>query len=279
MTDDAVQRSSSPPAGTPSRRSLSTRPGCAEVSLRTAVEALEQELIACQRLATLGNLAAMAAHEFRNLMTPVVARCEAALTGGDVAFMRKALERAVVQAQRAIAVSRHLIDLAHGAAPPAQACGVAAAVREALETMTRPLEKDGIALHLAVPDDLCVSARPELFGQVLLNLLLNAREAMKDTRGTLTVAARPDGGHAEIEVRDSGKGFPPGIVEQVLNPFLAADPHARPDDWQAVGLGLSVCRMIAWQHGARIRAERNDGPGCTFRLRWPLAGAACQGQA
>src|SRR5512143_3989183 len=74
--------------------------GSAE-SPTTAIQQLQAELVACQRLAMLGNMAAMVAHEFNNLLTPIMVRAEAALaSGNDVPFMRKALERALIQSQR-----------------------------------------------------------------------------------------------------------------------------------------------------------------------------------
>lgn len=241
-------------------------------SLKAEIEGLRAALLTCQRLATLGNLAAMAVHEFKNLLTPIVARSEAALLAGDdVAYMRKTLERTLVQAQRATAVAEHLLRLAHDQSSPAGACSVAAAVREAIETMTRPCDKDGIELRVFVPETLQVRAQADLLGQVLLNLLLNARRAMKNTSGTLTVSAARHGTHVQIDVQDSGCGIPQATLENVFNPFLAADPHQHPNDWQQVGLGLSACRMIAFHHGATIQGLANDGRGCTFRLCWPVA--------
>lgn len=242
--------------------------GSAE-QLQAALQAIQDELVACQRLALLGSLAAMAAHEFNNLLTPIVARTEAALHGNDVAFMRKTLDRTLTQSQRAIAVSRHLLDLAQCETSPTETCTVCETVQEAIETATRPFEKDGIDLRVTVPEGLEVRARGDLFCQVLLNLLLNARAAMKNREGVLVISAEVDGDRVQIDVRDSGKGIPPEQIENVFNPFLAADPHARPNDWQEVGLGLSVCRFITHHHGASLRVLANDGPGCTFRLRWP----------
>ncbi len=237
--------------------------------LRSALESTQNELVACQRLALLGSLAGMAAHEFNNLMTPVVALVEAALTAADPALTHKALDRTLIQVQRAIGLSDHLLALAHREYRPAELCSVAAAVREALETAVRPFQKDGIELRVTVPEELRVCAQEALLCQVLLNLLLNARQAMQGRRGVLTVTATADSDHVQIDVRDSGKGIPPDRLATVFNPFLAADPRARPQDWQTVGLGLSVCRLIAHHHGATLRALPNDGPGCTFRLRWP----------
>ncbi|MCK4341756.1 MAG: HAMP domain-containing histidine kinase [Phycisphaerae bacterium] len=269
MNEDRAQPPTSPSSG-PSCCDLSLATGEESVaSLKAALQDVQAELIACQRLALLGSLTAMAAHEFNNLMTPITARVEAALCGDDVPFMRKALERTLTHAQRAIAVTRHLLALAHGNHHSTEICSVAGAVREAIETATRPFEKDGIALQVSVPEELAVCAREDLLCQVLLNLMLNARQAMKGLEGVLAIIAVSDGNYVQIDVSDSGKGILADLLENVINPFLAADPSVRPNDWQRVGLGLSVCRMIAHHHGAALRAFANEGRGCTFRLRWP----------
>jgi signal transduction histidine kinase len=282
MSDDVAEPTASPSACAVRHGSL---PADSIDALRATIQGLEQELLASQRLALLGSMAAMVAHEFNNLLTPITARAEAALlSDNDLPLMRKALERALKQAQRAISVARRLLDLARddqivAAGPrtsrtaPAESCSVAAVVREAVETLVRPLEKDGIELRVVVPEELRVNAPDDLLCQVLLNLLLNARRAMQGTRGTLCVSAVAKGDWVQIDVRDSGAGIPPDALDRVVNPFLAADPHQRPNDWQQVGLGLSVCRMIAHHHGAIIRGLANEGRGCTFRLCWPAAGA------
>ncbi len=249
----------------------STHPGSTPQDIENTVQQLQDELIACQRLAMLGNLSAMAAHEYNNLMTPLVARSQAALTMDDPEFTRKTLERTLVQSQRAIAVSRHLLDLAHHTTEPPQACSVADAVREAVESSIRPFEKDGIALQINVPEDLHVAARFDLLCQVLLNLLLNARTAMGRGNGQLSIRARADDGFAVIEVSDSGKGISDDQINNVFMPFLKSDPTENPGDWQRVGLGLSVCRIITFHHGAQMSVASNAGLGCTFTVRWPLS--------
>ncbi len=240
-------------------------------ALRRRIDALERELLACQRKAMLGNIAAMVAHEFNNLLTPVIARSEAAMNLGDAAFSQKTHERSLTQAQRAIEVARNLLAFARDEEHSIEPCSVAEAVQEAVDTLARPLSKDGIELSIDVPANLLVRAQPDLFCQLLMNLLLNARAAMKEQRGPLSVTAAEEDDHVAIAVRDSGSGFPDGVIEQRVNPFLAADPNENPDDWHAVGMGLSVCRMIAHKHNARLHVSDNDGPGCTFHVRWPAA--------
>jgi signal transduction histidine kinase len=245
-------------------------PNASREELLQTVQALQEELIAAQRLALLGSMAAMVTHEFNNLLTPIIARCEAALMmPDDTDFMRKAVEKSLPQAQRAIRVAQHLLDAAHAHSQPTETCDLRAVVDEALATTTRPFDKDGIDLQVRVPEDLTVVARSDLLCQLLLNLILNARAAMQGMSGPLIVAAAEEGDTVRIDVQDSGQGIPEETIRDVFNPFLAADPQARPHDWQQIGLGLSVCRMIARHHGATIEVQGNAGPGVTFRVHWP----------
>jgi C4-dicarboxylate-specific signal transduction histidine kinase len=238
-------------------------------SLRAHIAQLQEELVAQQRMALLGTMSAMVAHEFNNLMTPVVTRAQDALNRDDLPTMRKALDQALAHAQKAIVVARHLLGLADEGKDVPQACSVSDAVRKAVETLARPFDKDGIDLRVEVPADLRVRARPMLLEQLLLNLLLNAREAMRERGGALTICGRAEGDDAVIDVGDRGTGIPQQRLDEVVNPFLASEPDARPGDWHSVGMGLNVCRTIAHQHGARMRASANADGGCTFQIRWP----------
>jgi signal transduction histidine kinase len=249
--------------------SASEKPSLAD--LQATIERLEQELVATHRLAMLGTMSAMVTHEINNLVTPIMARADFALSTGMPADMRKALERSRVQAQQVVLVMDRLLNLAKPDQRPMERCAVADGVREAIETATRPFEKDGIQLSLAVPDNLHVRAHAGLFVQTLLNLLLNARQAVKGVRGRLSVAAQRDGDYIVIDVSDNGPGIPHERLQSVINPFLESANLDAPRAWQAVGLGLNVCRTIAQMHGAAIEALAKEGGGCTFRLRWPGA--------
>ena len=234
--------------------------------------ALEDKLLACQREALLGKLTGLILHEYNNLMTPVIARAQDAVMRDDTAAMRKALDVTVRQTDHALRFTREVLGLAQGDDPPPRACDLAELVATAVARTVRPYEKDGIDLHIDVPAGLVVWARPLLMGQLLLNLLLNARAAMKGRSGTIRIRARRVGADVEIDVCDSGAGMDPRTIDEVINPFLAAEEPCC-EASSLVGLGLHACRIIAQQHGASIRALANDGPGCTFRVRWPAGDA------
>ncbi len=238
--------------------------------LPQTLDRLQEQVVALHRSALLGTTAAMVAHEFNNLMTPVLLRAQDALDRDDAAAMRKACERAIIQTRKAIGICRHLMSVASAVDDVEQdTCRVADALDEAVRSIYRPFEKDGIDFSASIDRDLTVKVNGTLLHQVFLNLLLNARRAMEKTRGRLAVSALRDDDMVIIEFRDSGEGFPDDRMETQLTPFLRADESRDPRDWLSIGLGLAVCRKIAHEHGAALEASANDTGGCTFRLRWP----------
>lgn len=236
-----------------------------------SVAQLHDDLLACQRQALLGTLSGIIVHEYNNLMTPVLIRAQDALARDDVAVMKKALAVTTRQTQTALDFSRQVLQVARGEDTQLRSCPLKTLVDAAVLAAVRPFDKDGIELCIDVSDDLRIQARPAFFVQALLNLLLNARNAMKNRRGTLKIGARRADGFVEIAVADQGTGFTPQLLQEVINPFLRSDPDEYPAKSDAVGMGLQACRIIAWRHGAAIRAENNDGPGSTFYLSWPAA--------
>jgi signal transduction histidine kinase len=234
----------------------------------------EVQILSYQRLAALGSLAAAAAHEFNNLMTPVLARAQHALLSGDEQATRRALECTAQQTQRAMSVTRQLLEMADGRSGGRGRtghCRVAESVQNAFTALARPLDRDGIDLTVRVPHDQSVRAEPILFEQVLVNLLLNARNAMKAAGGRIIIESQQDQDLAVIDVRDTGVGIRNPKL-RAIREFLRGERIAEePTDWQSIGLGLYTCRTIVRHFNASIDVLRNEGRGCTFRLHWPAA--------
>ncbi|MBU0640648.1 MAG: HAMP domain-containing histidine kinase [Planctomycetes bacterium] len=247
-------------------------PDASVEQLQATIQQLQNQLVIYHQLALAGTVAMMVAHELNNILTPVMARAQDAISRNDSAAMRKTVERTLTMTEKATAIVKRQLHSARRDEQPPEPYNVGAAVAEALETMARAPAKDNIDLRLSIPKELSVLARPIELEQVLLNLLYNARNALKDARGGwLHVSAKRDGDQVVIDVHDSGRGIAPERIRKVINPFLAADPKADPKDWRAVGIGLNVCRLIAHRHGATVEVVAENDDGCTFRLRWPAA--------
>ena len=253
------------------------------------LDELRVQLMESQRLAAIGTVAAVIAHEFNNLLTPVVSYAQYALSSAesdapDMALIKKALAKAYKGSTKAGRVCSSMLGLARGEGEPSVVC-VRTLVEETLLVLARDPQKDGIALRVQVQPGLHAVGDPIQFEQVLLNLLINARHAMLGRGGSLTVKASGFGGEARLQVIDTGPGIPPEIAEQIFEPFFTtkrpgqspANVRRRPGSHEeqatGSGLGLAVCKEIVERHGGRISVTSAVGRGTTFDVYLPLADA------
>ena len=129
-------------------------------------------------------------------------------------------------------------------------------------------ERHGVSIHTDLKDDLpmTVADRVQL-QQVLMNLMLNGIEAMKDTGGVLTVKSQlGEDGQIEISVNDTGPGLPLGKADQIFDAFFTTKP-------QGSGMGLAISKSIVESQGGRIWANGDGGRGATFHFTLPAAPA------
>ena len=161
--------------------------------LQQRVNELEESLERQERLATLGTIAGLIAHEFNNILTPVMSYAQMALAAPeDRELALKALTKASDGADRAGQIAGAILGLVRRDHAPAafgamHRCDLGLAIQRALECLARPLEKDGIRLQLSVSGGVAVAARSVAVEHVLLNLIINARSAMLPRGGELQV--------------------------------------------------------------------------------------------
>lgn len=231
--------------------------------------ALQTQLVALQRRALLAETAGMLAHEYNNLMTPVLARASYAISKQDAELNAQTLERIVGQVSKALDLSRHLLRFFTPEEEPDIGCSVLEVVESSLQDTVRPLKKDGIEVIVNVPAELRAKGPAVLLEQVMLNLVLNAKAALRERRGRVHVTARAVEDCIEIEVHDSGVGIEAELRETVFSPFLANTTQEAIEAPQEIGLGLKLCRLIVTQHGGNLRVAESPDGGCCFTVRWP----------
>jgi signal transduction histidine kinase len=239
------------------------------------LDQLHHQLTETQRLATIGTIAAVIAHEFNNLLTPIVSYSQYALQSAqsdkpDMPLICKALSKASASAEKAGKICASMLGLARGQASFAPV-SVQLAVQETLTVLARDPQKDGIALRLQVPPELFVMADRVQLEQVLLNLLINARQAMLSKGGSLTIKAAPVQDMVKIQVIDSGPGIPEKLLPKIFQPFFTTKGTARSDEAHGTGLGLTICKEIVEHHHGRIEVESEVGKGSTFNVLLPIA--------
>jgi len=223
----------------------------------SAMERLAGVLEHTQRLAALGTIAGMIAHEFNNILTPMMAYSQMALENpGDRELSKKALERAVAGSQRAAEIATAILGFSRDEFSVPRGTEVASAdveacVRQTLSCMARQPAQDGITLEVTIDlavggGPLMVAMRPVALQHVLLNLLLNARKAMNPGGGRLVVNARrlsgvatatgPQGGTGgvgggtggvggmvEVTIEDTGRGIEAGRLGRIFEPHVSFD--------------------------------------------------------
>jgi predicted ATPase/signal transduction histidine kinase len=244
----------------------------AEEALRDA----EAELARAARLTTMGELAASIAHEINQPLAAIVSNGGAGLRWlnretPDIDEAREAFERMLSNGQRAADVIRGLRALARKSGPQLTTLDIDDAIHEVLMLTRNDAERQGVVLHtdLAVSDQPVMGDRVQL-QQVLLNLILNAIDAMKavtDRARELAVSsALTEAGSVVISVEDSGLGLDPAVAQRIFEPFVTTKS-------EGLGMGLSICRSIIEAHGGRLWVSPGVPHGTLFRFTVPIGAA------
>ena len=234
-------------------------------------EALRSQLCRIQPLANIGSASCMIAHEINNILTPFGAYADLALQNfDDKALVRKALEKAVLNCQRATRVMESMLALANGDTQERHSIGLADLVDEVFTCLCRDFSKDRIQLVLDIPKALTVHVVPVQIQQVLMNLTLNAREAMLAQGGTLTIRAYKESDGCIIEVSDTGTGIAPEHMKTIFEAFYSTkDSSESAEECFGTGLGLAFCRLVIDKHHGSITVKSRQNEGTTFKISLP----------
>ena len=246
--------------------------------LQSQLDALREQLTESQRLATIGTITAVIAHEFNNLLTPIVSYSQYALTSAegekpDMDLIRKALSKSFQSASKAGKICTSMLSLARGESTFADV-SVQKLVDEVLLVLARDPQKDGIALRVQVQPGITIHGDPVQLEQVLLNLLINARQAMLGKGGSLTIKAQREGIDIKMQVIDTGPGIPEKLMPKIFTPFFTTKGTTRKGETRGTGLGLAICKEIVEHHNGRIEVTSEVGKGTTFSLYLPTANTA-----
>jgi PAS domain S-box-containing protein len=243
----------------------------------TAQRRLEAALQQTGRLDSLGRMAGSVAHDFNNTLTAIMGARELAqeeLPAGSAALPYLAMiEQA---AKRADLLTRQLLTFARQLPATSQRIDVGAHLT-ALEGMVAIAVGRGVVLQVVAESGAYpVRVDPSQFDQAILNLAINARDAMRDG-GTLTIRTGPaperDGGsgrraHVRIAVEDTGTGIPRAVLDRIFEPFFTTKESGR-----GTGLGLASVYGFVRQAGGDITVETAEGKGSRFLIDLPLAPA------
>jgi len=235
------------------------------------IELLEQQLIATQRLSTIGTMSCMAAHEFNNLLTPIITYSQLALKyPDDIALAHKTISKIIKHANQASLIVQSMLGLVRSTTQTPEKTNLTELINDCFSCLARNLSKDAITVKTLIDPALTINVIRNQFQQILLNLIINARQAMLEKGGTLTISACKDGDRTvKILVSDTGSGIAPENIDCIFEPFFTTKNNSQNPDLQGTGLGLMVCRHIVEAHEGTISVTSTPHQGATFIITIP----------
>ncbi len=237
--------------------------------LRREVGVLRNQLKEVQRLATVGTMAAMVAHEFNNILTPIINYAQLAQKNPELAG--KALAQAADGGRRASTICKALLGLTEKHPETPEDVRVDQLIAETLSAMGRDPKRDGIDVIFQGPANLTVETLRVELQQVLLNLLLNAREAVleKNDPRHIEISTSRCSNDIVIRISDNGVGIPRKNLRKIFEPFFTTK-RGREEVRRGHGLGLHVCKQIIETLGGEVTVDSTEGVGTSFIIRLPL---------
>ena len=236
----------------------------------TNLKRLEEQLIQAEKLAAMGQMLAGVAHELNNPLTAILGVTELLRErGGTDEPTKRQLELTHRQARRAARIVQNLLEFSRPASPQKKPLEVQTLLDRTLQLHEHSLRRNNIQIDFNAPAGL-----PGVIGdanqliQVLLNLVTNAEQAIREVResGRIQIRAARNGNQVTITVQDDGVGIRPEAFPRIFDPFYTTK---RPGG--GTGLGLSICMSIIREHGGNIEAESLPAGGSAFTIYLPAA--------
>jgi len=239
--------------------------------LQRRIEWLEEQLMQAQRLTTLGELTGTTTHEFNNILMTVINYAKLGLRHKDEPSRTKAFDKILTAANRAAKITNTVLATAKNRKKEFEPANFAALVEDSLLLLEREMNKYRIMVETAFAEKMPeIMADGNQITQVVLNLLINARQAMPGGgRLSLKMSYDEENEMIDFVVRDFGCGIPHEKLPHIFEPFYTTKLGPDESGKGGTGLGLANCRTIIEQHQGLIRVESTEGKGTAFTIKLP----------
>lgn len=235
-------------------------------------KALKSQITQLQALANIGTITHMIAHEMNNLLTPVGNYATLAMRNlDDKKLVEKALTKTTQSYVRAAKIMESLLAMADGKQQKKKNVRLVVLIEEIFTCLCRDFSKDGITVKIRIiPEELEVWAVSVQIQQVLMNLILNARDAMLPRGGILSIKATESRDSVQVKVGDTGCGIEQGDMKKIFESFFTTKTERNSvSQHSGSGLGLAFCKKIIDAHGGCISVESQPDKGSTFTITLP----------
>jgi len=234
------------------------------------VEILQRQLAKAQNLCALGELVSTTTHEFNNVLMTILNYAKLGMRHRDDATRDKAFEKILSAASRAARITNSVLGMARNRAAGQEPTDLKKLIEDTLLLLEREMNKYRIRVETSLKPVPQSAVNANQIQQVLLNLLINARQAMPGG-GRLLIKLTHDAEDdmVDLVVRDYGCGIPPDKLPRIFDSFYTTKTGPDDSGKGGTGLGLSMCRDIIEAHRGRIRVESSPGKGTAFTLKLP----------
>ena len=240
--------------------------------LERKIEILQQQLAHAQKLTALGELVSTTTHEFNNVLMTIINYAKLGLRHRDSATREKAFDKILSAGNRAAKITNSVLGIARNRGSERESTDLVSLIEESLVLLEREMNKYRISIDKQFGDVPEAMVNGNQIQQVLLNLLINARQAMP-SGGQLVIklALSDEEGMIDLVIRDYGTGIPADKLRNIFDPFFSTKKGPDSSGKGGTGLGLSMCRDIIESHHGRIRVDSAVGRGTAFTLKLPIA--------
>jgi len=235
----------------------------------TDLKEIEGQLLQSSKMSAVGQLAAGVAHEFNNLIASIYGYAQFMKEHRDPEVVQKGVDVILRSSERARELTSSLLTFSRRRPGRREPVDVNQILTDTLLLLNRQFEKTGIRVEREAGRLPLTVADPGKIQQVILNLLINAQQAMTGG-GRLTIRTRVEAGNLEIRVEDNGPGIKPEHLPRIFEPFFTTKGALSGAKTPGTGLGLSTAYNIVRDHGGTIRVISTPGTGACFVVTLPV---------
>ncbi|MDX1925752.1 MAG: ATP-binding protein [Pirellulaceae bacterium] len=234
------------------------------------LESLRVQLEQAQRMATIGELTSTTTHEFNNLLMTILNYAKLGLRHKDEPSRDKAFQRILDSANRATKITGSILAMARSRNGQLESTALRPIIEDTLLLLEREFRKYRIQLETKLDDVPEVLANASQMQRVIVNLLVNARQATSEG-GLVRVTLQNDASAGEVvlTIRDSGTGISADVLPRIFDPYFTTKSGPDATGKGGTGIGLASCKEIIDLHQGRIRVESSVGKGTAFIIRLP----------
>ncbi len=244
------------------------------------IEALKKQLASAQKMTALGELVSTTTHEFNNVLTTILNYAKMGLRHKDNASREKCFDKILTAANRAAKITNAVLGIARNRSTSQEPTNLAQLVEDTLLLLEREMNKYRITLEKHFQPVPQVLVAGNQIQQVLLNILINARQALPGGgRVIIKLLHDVENDTVDLVIRDYGYGIPHDKLTHIFEPFFTTKNGPDASGKGGTGLGLSLCREIMEAHQGRIRVDSTVGKGTAFTLKFPTAARAARQKA